>query len=192
MTHDTTSDSEFDREDFDLPLEQEADLNPELSPLLEPDEPDDGLETDEPDTAGWHTRSTPSKSQIRRGIEKYLKLAEAPDSRLNLLAATLGAKADPLELAVTIAASQRINLSAASQLIALRSEPNPYAAIVAAGSLSRDDAKRTWSLLVALGVVSGTLPSKDIAAASKLAGAAAELTDAHVADIEAVRSLGRK
>lgn len=135
-----------------------------------------------------------TRAVAKKVIEKYLELTAAPPKQLQLLAATLGVKADAAELAATIASAQRTNLQAINELasVAESAVGSPFAGVLTAAALSRENAKRVWVILSHLGQVTGALPVKELTAAAKIAEAAAELSAENLADLDAVRQLGRK
>jgi hypothetical protein len=173
------ADMQLDETDNRFDADETGDIYPVSTDGAEADETEvDAIEDQELGQRGSsRTRKGITKQAAARAIAKYIELTAAPAEHLDVLASSIGAKADPAEIAATI-------LDAAAE--------SPYAAMFAVFKLDRDQLKQVWSLLTSVGVASGALPTKDQAAGVAIAEAAAKLGDRERALFESVRSLARK
>lgn len=192
----------------DIDLDLDANLSSEAHEPTAFDEDDStghDVEADETDSdaadldaagsdvrSGARVRRPISKQSAAKAIAKYLELVDAPGAHLEVLGVTLGARADAAELAAVIVSSPRINLSALNDVLALADATSPYAAMLEAMKLSREQLRSVWALLAAVDVVSGTLPAKDSAAAIAAAEASASIGSAERGMFDAARTLSRK
>lgn len=186
---------------YDDPDEQATDSDNEAEGWeadapVDADQADDS-ERDEPEDTGSEARSKGAgltRQAAKKVIEKYLELDAATDVQLRLLAAVLGGKPDAAELTATIVSAPRTNLGALNELgaIAASATANPFEAVMQAAALSRESSKRIWAVLTGLDAVTGSLPGKDLAAASRIAEAAGALDPTALEHLDAVRQLGRK
>ena len=149
-----------------------------------------------PDTDTSVIARTPAsavKATAKKAIAKYIELSDASENHLRLLAAALGTKPDEVELAAVIVSSSRLNLGALTEIVALGAlKDRPFDLMGAASGLTRDESKRVWALLGQMGLSSGSLASKDGAAALNISKAVVSLTSADLIDLDAVRLLGSK
>ena len=131
-----------------------------------------------------------SAAQVRRVLSQADVVERLSESERNLLAATLGTTASTEDLVVsTLSASKAGDLIV--ELLAIASEEDQFKPVILAHTLlsERDNARRAWALLTALGKVSGGIPAKDIQAATVVAAAAKELSLEDLAGLELVTEL---
>jgi hypothetical protein len=190
------ADMQLDETDNRFDADETGDIYPVSTDGAEADETEvDAIEDQELGQRGSsRTRKGITKQAAARAIAKYIELTAAPAEHLDVLASSIGAKADPAEIAATIISAPRINLGALNDIAPIldAAAESPYAAMFAVFKLDRDQLKQVWSLLTSVGVASGALPTKDQAAGVAIAEAAAKLGDRERALFESVRSLARK
>lgn len=114
-------------------------------------------------------RRAPDKNLIRRAANKVVELIEADEAEVELLAKTLGAKSDSVELAVAILSAPRGSLSSVSEVLDLADKPETERA-VALMVMGRAKMKVLWELLADVGSVPAAMPTSESKAALELAG----------------------
>jgi len=140
-------------------------------------------------------RSAPTDAAAiaRRAIARYVALTADGGASLELLAAAAGLRADPVELATTLATGE-LKLTALADLasIATAVATDPFEGAFAAAGLDREQARAVWALMVALGIATGNLPGREQQAAVAIARAAAQFSDEHRSRLDALRRLTRR
>lgn len=131
-----------------------------------------------------------SAAQVRRVLAQAELIQAQDNSVRELLAATLGTSASTEDLVVATISSTKAG-EVIVELLAVASEQDPFKPVVLAHALlsERDSARRVWALLTALGKVSGSIPGKDIQAATTVAAAAKDLSLDDLAGLELVTEL---
>lgn len=155
----------------------------------------DDLDDDSPaGHSGGRARKQITKQSAAKAIAKYVELSQAPAEHIEMLAAAIGGRSDAADLAAAIVSSARVNLAPINDLFSLAdaTATSPYAAMLEAMKLDRDQVKQVWTILVAAGVVKGAIPSKESAAAVAVAEASAKIGDRERTLFQSVRTLARK
>lgn len=112
-----------------------------------------------------------------RAIQMYLSLRDADDEKVGLAAASLDHDADDLVgLAATVVSGRKTS-TLGIVLDLFQVADDPYEATMQTVALGKDRVKQGWGLLARAGAVSGSLPSKETAAAVALARAVGDLDD---------------
>jgi len=135
------------------------------------------------------TRLTPA--QVRRVLTQQALIAEQDENVLDVLAAVLGVNADTEELVVATLTATKAPAEAITELEALAGITSPYEKVVAAIGIAadRENARRVWGLLGALGKVDGAIPAKEAQAGAKIAEAVDTLDLADLTALSTVTEL---
>lgn len=170
--------------------------------------PDQGVDSPEYDglsTADVRETATPDKkarrkaprgsgrltpAQVRRVMAQAAFVEQQDESVRELLGATLGTTSSTEDLVIaTLGATKAGEVIA--ELLAVASEENAFTSVTLTHTLlsERDNARRVWALLTALGKVTGGIPTKDIQAATAVASAAKSLDLDDLTRLELVTEL---
>lgn len=166
--------------------------------------PDPASETDEePSTAVTPPDADSSRSRARAGavvtravvkriIGKYAQLADAHPADVAVLAGLLGVGCDPEEVTAAIITGRGGNLVTLTHVAAVAETGNGIEAMVAVLGLEKTEQRKIWSLLEALGQITGSVPAKESAAAAKIASTIIGLDASVQKKLGALRDLARK
>lgn len=131
-------------------------------------------------------------AQVRRVLAQKDLIEEQDENVLDILAAVLGTTADDTtELVVATLTATKAPAEAISELENLAGLTNPYEKVVAAIGVAadRENARRVWGLLTALGKVDGAIPAKETQAGAKIAEAVDALDLADLAAFDTITNL---
>lgn len=138
------------------------------------------------------TRSAPrlNAGQVRRVLAQADVIEQLATAERDLLAATVGTASSTEDLVVATLAHTKAG-EVIGELLTVAAEDEGFKPVVLAHALisERDNARRTWAILTALGKVTGTIPAKDIQAAEVVAVAAKALSLDDLAALEVVTDL---
>ena len=133
-------------------------------------------------------RLTPA--QVRRVMAQAAFVEQQDAPVRDLLAATLGTTSSTEDLVIATLGATKAG-DVIGELLAVAGEQDAFAAVVLTHTLlaERDNARRVWALLTALGKVTGGIPAKDIQAATAVASAAKSLDLDDLTRLELVTEL---
>lgn len=131
-----------------------------------------------------------SPAQVRRVLSQAAFVEQQDGSVRDLLAATLGTTSSTEDLVIATLGATKAG-EVISELLAVASEENAFTSVTLTHALlsERDNARRVWALLTALGKVTGGIPAKDIQAATSVAAAAKDLDLDDLTRLELVTEL---
>jgi len=176
-----------------------ADADDVFQSFIGDEETDTVEEADEShDSASGDKKSSRRKSsrparitagQVKKVLQQATFIESQPEDVRELAAAVLGVADTTEDLVVATLNAPKAAGDVIDDIVDIAETPaEGFAPVLKAAALlaDREAARRTWSILVALGVVKGTLPTKDVLAATKVAEAAGKLT---VAGIDSLRQV---
>lgn len=129
-------------------------------------------------------------AQVRRVLAQAAFVEQQDESVRELLGATLGTTSSTEDLVIATLGTTKAG-EVIAELLAVASEENAFTSVSLTHTLlsERDNARRVWALLTALGKVTGGIPAKDIQAATAVASAAKDLDLDDLARLELVTEL---
>lgn len=186
------TDFHVDPETEEVAAETETDIEAEHEPLVDHDEHEDDAASGKKSSRRKVARPTRlTAAQVRRVLSQAKVIKDQDQPVRNLLAATLGTGSSVEDLVVATLSAAKAPTDIITELLAVAAEEDSFQPVVLAHALisDRDNARRTWSILTALGKVSGGIPAKDIQAATVVAKAAKDLSLDDLAGLELVTEL---